>query len=45
MPPPMDFMAQHQHAVLLLIGLALFPRITTAAMMLWGGLLSGGLLW
>jgi len=41
----MDFLAQHDHAWLLLIGLALFPRLTTAAMMLWGGLVSGGLLW
>ncbi len=41
----MDFSAQHNYAVLLLVGLALFPRITTAVMMVWGGLLSGGLLW
>jgi len=41
----MDFFVQHHHALFLLVGLAVFPRITTAAMMLWGGLLSGGLLW
>ncbi len=41
----MEFLAQHTHPYLLLVGLALFPRITTAAMMLWGGLVSGGLLW
>ena len=41
----MDFFAIHPHPLVLLVGLAVFPRITTAAMMLWGGLVSGGLLW
>jgi uncharacterized membrane protein YGL010W len=41
----MDFLAQNTHPYLLLVGLALFPRITTAVMMLVGGLASGGLLW
>jgi hypothetical protein len=38
----------HVHATLpwlLLIGLALFPRITTIVMIFLGGLASGGLLW
>ncbi len=42
---PMEFFATHTHPILLLIGLAVFPRITTAIMFVWGGLVSGGILW
>jgi uncharacterized membrane protein YGL010W len=41
----MDFLATHAHPYLLLVGLALFPRITSALMILVGGLASGGILW
>jgi hypothetical protein len=41
----MNFFAFHAHPIVLLVGLAFFPRITTALMIAIGGLASGGLLW
>ena len=39
----MDYFAIH--GVLLLFALALFPRISMVCMLLWGTLISGGVLW
>ena len=44
--PSLDFFHAHSTVPwLLLIGLAVLPRITTLLMLLVGSLLSGGLLW